>query len=107
MASKSRVLYIGMTGFLMTRVLQHKLGETGGFTQKHRVTRLLYFETFKYVNNAIKRETEIKKWRREKKTALIAKDNPTWEDLAKDWGMPMAGAQQIPHLLPQVRNDKG
>jgi predicted GIY-YIG superfamily endonuclease len=61
MASKSRVLYIGMTGFLMTRVLQHKLGETGGFTQKHRVTRLLYFETCKYVNNAIKRETEINK----------------------------------------------
>jgi putative endonuclease len=59
------------------------------------------------VNNAITRETEMKKWRREKKIALIVKENPTWEDLAKDWGTPMAGAQQIPHLLKQVRNDKG
>ncbi len=88
LASKSRVLYIGVTGFLMSRVLQHKAGETVGFTQKYRVDRLVYFEVFQYVNNAIARETELKKWRRERKVKLIEVDNPTWEDLAADWGKP-------------------
>ncbi|MGA1998546.1 MAG: GIY-YIG nuclease family protein [Terriglobales bacterium] len=89
MASKSRVLYVGMTGFLMQRVQQHKAGECEGFTKKYNVNRLVYYETFKYVGNAINRETEIKKWRREKKVALIEKDNPTWEDLSEPWGKPM------------------
>ena len=88
MSSKSRVLYVGMTGFLMSRVLQHKAGEVDGFTKRYRITRLVYYEAFQYVNNAIARETEIKKWRREKKVALIEAANPTWEDLAADWGEP-------------------
>ncbi len=88
LASKSRVLYIGVTGSLMARVMQHKSGD-GGFTAKYRITRLVYYETFRYVNNAIARETELKAWRREKKVALIAADNPTWADLAADWGRPV------------------
>ena len=71
MASKSRVLYIGVTGFLMSRMLQHKAGEIEGFTKRYNITRLVYYEVFQYVNNAIARETEIKKWRREKKVTLI------------------------------------
>ena len=89
MASKSRVLYVGMTGFLMQRVQQHKTGECEGFTKKYNVNRLVYYEVFKYVGNAINRETEIKKWRRSKKVALIEKDNPTWEDLSEQWGKPI------------------
>ena len=85
LASKSRVLYVGMTGFLMARILQHKAKE-GGFSSRYRVDRLVYYEAFQHVETAIRRETEIKKWRREKKIALIAKKNPTWEDLAADWG---------------------
>jgi putative endonuclease len=81
-----RVLYVGVTGFLMPRVIQHKTGEVEGFTRRYKVNRLVYYETFQYVNNAIVRETEIKKWRREKKVALIEPSNPTWEDLASDWG---------------------
>lgn len=84
LASKNRTLYVGVTGFLMSRVLQHK-AEAGGFTQKYRVNRLVYCEEFRYVNNVIARETEIKNWRREKKVALIESNNPTWEDLAADW----------------------
>jgi hypothetical protein len=57
-----------------------------GFTKRYNVTRLVYYEVFQYVNNAIARETEIKKWRREKKVAVIERSNPTWEDLAADWG---------------------
>jgi len=104
MASKSRVLYVGVTGFLMSRVLQHKAGETDGFTKRYNVNRLVYYESFQYVNNALARETEIKKWRREKKVALIAGTNPTWEDLAADWEQLCSPEQQIP---PYGRNDKG
>ena len=97
LASKNRVLYVGVTGFLMARVLQHKSGECEGFTQRYKVNRLVYFEVFQYVNNAIA-ETEIKKWRREKKVALFEADNPTWEDLAADWGksVAMTGADSSP-----------
>jgi putative endonuclease len=93
LASKSRILYVGVTGSLMARVLQHKSGECEGFTQRYKVDRLVYYEVFQYVNNAIARETEIKKWRREKKIALFEVDNPTWEDLAADWGKPVVMAK--------------
>jgi putative endonuclease len=88
MSSKGRVLYIGVTGFLTPRVLQHKT-EEGGFTAKYKIDRLVYYEVFRYVNHAIARETEIKKWRREKKVALIESVNPAWEDLAAGWGQPV------------------
>ncbi len=105
-ASRSRILYVGVTGFLMARVLQHKSGETDGFTKRYCINRLVYYESFRYVNNAIARETEIKKWRREKKVALIEADNPTWEDLAADWGKPALLTADSSRLKP-VRNDKG
>jgi len=82
------VLHIGVTGFLLQRVLQHKSGDTDGFTRRYRVNRLVYLESFRYVNNAISRETELKKWRRGKKVRLIQEYNPTWEDLAAGWGEP-------------------
>jgi putative endonuclease len=78
-----------MTGFLMTRVLRHRAGEGGNFTRKYKIHRLVYYEVFHSVAAAITRETEIKKWRRQKKVALIAHRNPTWEDLAADWGRPV------------------
>jgi putative endonuclease len=98
LASKNRVLSVGVTGFLMARVLQHKSGECEGSTQRYKVNRLVYYEVFQYVNNAIARETEIKKWRREKKVALFEADNPTWKDLAADWGKPalVANADSSP-----------
>jgi len=88
MASKSRVLYVGVTGFLMSRVLRHRSGAGGEFTRRYRVHRLVYFQSFHNIGDAITRETEIKKWRREKKVALIEERNPTWEDLAEGWGGP-------------------
>jgi putative endonuclease len=86
LASKGRVLYVGVTGFLLQRILQHKARDNHGFTSRYHVDRLVYFESFRYVNNAIARETEIKKWRRQKKTRLIEEHNPSWEDLAAGWG---------------------
>ncbi|HVN30283.1 MAG TPA: GIY-YIG nuclease family protein, partial [Candidatus Binataceae bacterium] len=66
-------------------VFQHKSGRIPGFTSWYRVTRLLYFEEFGDPSDAIHREKEIKGWRREKKTDLIASHNPRWEDLSADW----------------------
>jgi putative endonuclease len=83
-ASKSRAIYVGMTGFLMNRVLGHRAGEASQFTRKYRIDRLVYYEVFHSVAAAVARETEIKKWRREKKVALIVQKNPTWEDLAAE-----------------------
>lgn len=102
MASVSGVLYVGVTGFLFARVLQHKSGETDGFTRRYRVHKLVYYETFRYVNNALARETEIKKWRREKKVAFIEAQNPTWKDLAADWGKRLSCAPRF--LLPPLRS---
>jgi putative endonuclease len=80
-ASRSRTLYIGITNNLTERIREHREGTHDGFTKKYRIHRLVYFERFKYVVNAIAREKELKLWLREKKIALIIETNPTWEDL--------------------------
>jgi len=75
MASKSRVLYIGVTNDIRNRIWQHQLDELPGFTSKYRVHGLVYFERFQYVRSAIAREKEIKGWLRQKKIALIEAEN--------------------------------
>ena len=85
LASKSRVLYVGITNDLWRRVGEHKNNVFPGFTSKYRIHRLVYVESFKYVGNAITREKHIKGWLREKKIALIRSSNPTWEDLSQTW----------------------
>jgi putative endonuclease len=84
-ASKSRVLYIGVTSHLLQRQWQHANKATKGFTSEYNVYRLVYFEVTTDSLAAIAREKQLKRWRREKKIALIEKDNPTWEDLAAGW----------------------
>jgi putative endonuclease len=100
MASRSRTLYTGVTGDLFHRALQHKNGEIEGFTKKYNINRLVYYETFKHVNNAIAREKQIKAWTRAKRLALIESTNPSWQDLADGWGERIR--LQIPHF---VRDD--
>ena len=78
-------LYIGVTNSLERRVWQHKKGEVAGFTKQYSVNRLVYFESFRDVENAIARETQLKGWLRRKKIALIEQENPLWKDLAGDW----------------------
>jgi len=89
MASKSRRIYTGVTNNLERRVKQHKAGEIEGFTQRYKINRLVYFEVFQYVGNAIRREKKIKGLDRAKRVALIERENPTWDDLAHDWGKPI------------------
>jgi putative endonuclease len=84
-ASRSHVLYCGVTNNLRRRLEQHREGCINGFTADYKCTRLVWFECFKDVNNAIAREKQIKRWRREKKIALIQQANPTWADLYESW----------------------
>ena len=86
MASRSLTLYTGVTGDIYHRALRHKAGEIDGFTKKYHINRLVYYETFKYVNNALAREKQIKAWTRAKRLALIKTMNPAWQDLAEGWG---------------------
>jgi len=66
---------------LVRRVGQHRSGEIAGFTQKHGVKRLVYFERHDDIVSAIARESAMKKWRRAWKVRLIMKDNFDWDDL--------------------------
>jgi putative endonuclease len=85
MASKSRVLYVGVTNDLQRRVEQHKQKLVESFTARYNITRLVYYEVTNNVHAALAREKEIKGWRRSKKVALIESVNPTWRDLSDDW----------------------
>ncbi len=85
MASRSRVLYTGVTNDLARRVNEHKRGLNDGFTQRYRVHRLVYFEEFADIRDAIAREKQIKGWVRARKIELIEKRNATWDDLAENW----------------------
>jgi len=86
LASKIRgTLYIGITNDLQRRVYEHKIGIKKGFAQKYGVNRLMYFETFQNINEAIKREKNLKKWKRDWKIRLIEEENKKWVDLSQDW----------------------
>jgi putative endonuclease len=83
-----KVMYIGMTNDLLRRVHEHRTHAVKGFTEKYNVHKLVYFEETSDVHAALAREKEIKKWRREKKNALVIQANPEWRDLGEDIGLP-------------------
>ena len=74
-------LYTGMTDNLERRVLEHKSGLIPGFTKRYNCNKLVYYEVFSDVNQAIEREKQIKGWKRERKEELINKDNKGRYDL--------------------------
>ena len=86
MASRSLNFYTGVTGSTYHRALQHKTGATNGFSKRYTINRLVYYEVFGHIGNAILREKQIKAWTRAKRIALIKTMNPTWQDLAEGWG---------------------
>ncbi|MGH7800738.1 MAG: GIY-YIG nuclease family protein [Thermodesulfobacteriota bacterium] len=78
-------IYIGVTNNLVRRVIQHKLGKGSKFTNKYKVNRLIYFEEFEDVINAITREKQLKNWHRDWKWNLIKSLNPGLKDLSEGW----------------------
>lgn len=87
MTNRSKTLYTGMSSDLCERDWQHKHhAHPGSFTARYHIDRLVWFEGFADVGDAMARERQIKGWRRARKIALIVAMNPTWRDLAEDWG---------------------
>ena len=80
-SKRNGTLYIGVTNNLLKRVHQHKNDVTEGFTRKYNVHSLVYYEVFNRIQDAITREKQMKKWKRQWKMELIEKSNPNWEDL--------------------------
>lgn len=82
LASKPQgTLYIGVTNDLMRRVSEHREGLISGFTKKHAVHRLVWFEEYGDINDAIAQEKRLKRWHRDWKRTLIEQNNPYWSDL--------------------------
>lgn len=80
-SKKNGTLYVGITSDLIKRVYQHKNGMISGFTKKYKVNKLMYFEQYEDISEAIKREKQLKGWRRDWKLKLIEDNNPRWEDI--------------------------
>jgi putative endonuclease len=102
-ASRSRVLYCGLTNSVARRTEEHRAGLIPGFTADYKCHRLVWFEHYRYVHSAIDREKEIKRWTRAKKIELIEETNPSWADLSEAWRVETAGPSAA---LRSGRDDK-
>ena len=80
----NNVLYVGVTNDLVRRVFEHKGKMIPGFTSEYNVTKLVYFERFDFIELAINREKQVKKYSKLKKVDLITKMNPNWIDMYED-----------------------
>ena len=81
----NKVMYVGITNNLERRIFEHKEKVVKGFTWKYNVNKLVYYEQTSDIIEALNREKEIKKWRREKKNRLVVNTNPLWRDLSEDF----------------------
>jgi len=80
-------LYIGVTNNLTRRVAEHKAKVNKGFTYKYNCDKLVYYEAFEFIMEAIAREKELKNWKREWKNELVNTMNPDWTDLSEPIGV--------------------
>jgi putative endonuclease len=83
----NNVLYIGVTNDIVRRVTEHKAKINKGFTYKYNCDKLVYYEIFHLMNDAIAREKQLKNWKREWKNNLVIGFNPEWKDLSEDIGV--------------------
>ena len=82
LASSSRALYIGVTNDIERRLYEHRTGIASAFTRRYSVHHLVHIETATNPGDAINRESQLKRWTRRKKVALIEATNPAWDELA-------------------------
>ena len=80
-SQRNGTLYIGVTSNLIQRVWQHKSGEVPGFTSEYKVHQLVYYEMHDDILMSLKREKNLKAWKRAWKLGLIGHNNPDWKDL--------------------------
>ena len=76
-------MYIGVTRDLSKRLFEHKSEDYKGFTKRYKVNKLVYYEEYTEVNDAISREKQLKQWVRIKKNQLVETINPNWEDMSE------------------------
>jgi putative endonuclease len=81
---RNGTLYVGVTNDLLRRLYEHRTGTIDGFTKRHTVTRLVWYEATPNIEAAIRREKRLKEWQRAWKVDLIEAGNPTWRDLYPD-----------------------
>ena len=105
--STKSTLYVGMTNDIPSRILEHGLnaGKPKTFAGKYYCFNLLYYEEYKYVEDAISREKEIKKWRKEKKEKLIESTNPDWRFLNSVLGLYPFGDYADPRNIQNRRSN--
>jgi len=84
-ANPARTINIGVTNDLEQRVWQHRHHALGGFTARYGIARLVWFELFPHIDDALACEKRLKGWTRRRKIALIEERNPDWLDLSRDW----------------------
>lgn len=77
----NEVMYVGVTSDLDVRLAQHRMKTYPGFTSRYNLDKLVYYEVFSDMENAILREKQIKRWSRKKKDALVDRANPAWDNL--------------------------
>ena len=84
-ANWTRALYTGVTHDIEARLYQHRTASDDTHAGKYKTHRLVYIEEFRWIDDAIAREKQLKGWRRDRKIALIDALNPDWKDLSKEW----------------------
>ena len=84
-SKRNGTLYIGVTSDLPRRMEEHRESRSPSFVRRYDVNRLVYFEEYPLYADAIRRETNLKRWKRDWKLALIEQHNPDWDDLLKGW----------------------
>jgi putative endonuclease len=84
LSNNSKTLYIGVSNNLQRRIYEHKHKLIDGFTKKYNLNKLVYFEMFNNINDAIKREKQLKNWHRQWKINLIESANKEWKDLSTE-----------------------
>ena len=77
------IMYIGVTNDLRRRLYEHKTEQIEGFTKKYHIHKLVYFEEYSDIDDAIEREKQLKRWVRRKKDFLVETQNPNWDDLGE------------------------
>ena len=83
-SKKNGTLYIGVTNNLLKRIYEHKNNLVEGFTKKYNLHKLVYYEDTNSIESALRREKQLKKWKRAWKIELIEKHNLYWKDLYDD-----------------------
>ena len=81
----NEVLYIGVTNNLVRRLCEHQNEQIEGFTKRYHLHKLVFFEEFSDINDAIACEKRLKCWTRSKKNALIESKNPNWDDWSESF----------------------